>query len=125
MNYEGKNVFGGRAYNQNLYYGPADPVGVSPAGAEEGAATAFENISKRIRSRSTINFSVGITRLRFEEALAKAAGQSWELIKADGSIKRLVYNGVEYIGRGFSTSGEATIEIRRAGELLQKYRLLD
>jgi len=127
VNYEGKNVLGERAYNQNLHYGPADPLGVGPAGAEEGAATIFEDISatKRIRPTSTINFAVGITRLRFEEALAKAAGQSWQLIKADGSIRRLVFNGVEYISRAFSKSGEATIEIRRAGELLQKYRLLD
>ncbi len=91
-------------------------------GAAEGAWTVFKNISKRIRSRSTINFFVGMTRGRFEAALAKAAGKAWE-VSADGKVRTLLYDGLKYVSRDFSSSGEATIELWREGELLQKYRL--
>jgi hypothetical protein len=121
--YQGKNVFGDKVFQK--YYGgiaPGADAVMGEEGAAEGAGTVFKNISKRIRSKSTINFFVGITSARFEAALAKAAGKAWE-VSADGKVRTLLYNSLKYVSRGFSGGGESTIEIWRDGELLQKYRL--
>jgi len=114
----------GNAIRQPYHGGiaPGADAVIGEEGAAEGAWTAFKNISKRIRSRSTINFFVGITSARFEATLAKAAGKAWE-VSADGKVRTLLYDGLKYVSRGFSSSGEATIEIWREGELLKKYRL--
>jgi hypothetical protein len=91
-------------------------------GAAEGAVTIFENISKRIRDKSTINFLVKMKAAQFEAALSNAAKQAWKM-SADGKAKILVYNGLKYVSR-LATTGEATVDIYRGEELVQKYRLL-
>jgi len=85
----------------------------------EAAATIFKNIS--VTRKSITNFLVGMSKVRFEAALAKAAGKAWETT-ADGKAKTLFFNGLKYVSR-LSTTGEETIDIYRDGQLLQKYRL--
>lgn len=116
---KGKNMFGERVY-PNQIIGTID---IGPAGEAEGAATVFKNMSRRIRSRSTINFFVGMRLENFEAALAKVAGKGWEVTSKEG-VRTLIHNGIKYVSRSFSKSGESTIEIWKDGVLLQKYRLL-
>jgi RHS repeat-associated protein len=120
--YRGKNGLGEDLYRK-YYGGPITGAITGVEGEAEGAATIFENISKRIRALSTTNFFIGLTSVKFEAALAKVAGKAWE-VSRDGKVKTLIFNGVKYISR-LSTAGEPTIDIYRGEELLQKYRLLN
>jgi hypothetical protein len=61
--------------------------------------------------------------VRFENALAKAAGAAWQLTK-DGRAKELIYNGIRYVSRTHSSSGQNIVEIWKDGALLMKYRLI-
>jgi RHS repeat-associated protein len=121
INYKGRNVFGERVYFPRMYYGNPPDVGRNPLSLP---SISFLNISLRA-GRSAKNFAVGLELATFETNLAKAAGKTWELVKPDGSVKRLVHNGLLYISRATSKQGQKTVEIWRDGKLLQKYRLLD
>jgi RHS repeat-associated protein len=120
VGYLGRNVFGDKVFMTVHMGNPADAVS-GPEGLEEEGATLFESISKRIRSKSTINFFIGITSGRFEANLAKLAGKAWEL-SGDGKVKTLIYNGIKYVSRASGAEG-GTIDLYRGEELLQKYRL--
>jgi hypothetical protein len=104
---------------QPFYGGIVAPQVTSVGGPGGAAITIFENISTT--TRSITNFFVGINAAKFEATLAKVSGKAWELT-GDGKAKILLYNGLKYVSR-LSTKGEATIDIYRDGQLLQKYRL--
>jgi RHS repeat-associated protein len=103
-----------------FYGGIVAPQVTSVGGPGGAAVTIFENISTT--TRSITNFFVGIKAAQSEATLAKLSGKAWQL-SGDGKAKILLYDGLKYVSR-LSTKGEATVDIYRGDQLLQKYRLL-
>lgn len=117
LGYKGKNALGEDVVDP-IYGGFGPPVSIGRFG---NAATYFRAITAT--RKSIPNFFIGINLVRFENALAKAAGTAWRLTK-DGRVKELIHNGVRYVSRTHSASGQNTVEIWKDGVLLMKYRLM-
>jgi RHS repeat-associated protein len=117
--YNGKNIFGEDVYHR-VYTGVPPDGAIGGVGGE--ASIAFRYIS--FTRKSIPNFRIGLQLAKFEEALARAAGKAWDVTK-DRKAKTLIYKGLKYISREFSTGGEKTVEIWKDDVLIQKYRLLD
>ena len=120
VNYIGRNGKG-----EEIYSGGRLITGTPPAASFSrgiNPSTIFKNITN---ARSVASFAIGINLAKFEAAMAKVAGTTWQITK-DGKAKILFHNGFKYVGRTFSSSTNGpTVEIWKDGINIIKYRLLN